>query len=62
MHGSAKCSQSAHSLAMTGWRTIDSRQIGQVTAWPSALAAGATWDVDGMRDMMVMVSAQAHAD
>ena len=27
-----------------GFRTIDDRIIGKVTAWPSQLALGATWD------------------
>ena len=27
-----------------GFRTMDNRQVGQVTSWPSALALAATWD------------------
>ena len=30
--------------AAQGFRTLDSRAVGQVTSWPCLLALGATWD------------------
>eukprot|EP00966_Prymnesium_polylepis_P151327 3496491-Prymnesium_polylepis.1 len=44
-----------------GWATTDSRMVGQVTSWPCALAAAASWDAPLVHRWAAAIGREFHA-